>query len=158
MVVVVGGTVVVVVVVVVVVGGTVVVVVVVGGTVVVVVVVVVVVGGTVVVVGGIVVVVVVVSSAMFFTVRFWQTVTPATDVHVPVMPYSVHGWPVMFCAVTFAAAETIRGEQIVVPDPPKAVQMPSTPPTEQSSPTVFRVCVVAAASCNTGAVHDVALA
>ena len=152
MVVVVGGTVVVVVVVVV--GGTVVVVVVVvvlRGTVVVVVVVVV-------VGGAVVVVVVVVSGAMFLTVRFWHTVIPPTVVHVPVMPYSVHGWPVMFCAVTRAAAETIRGEQIVVPDPPKAVQMPSTPPTEQSSPTVFRVCVVAAASCNTGAVHDVALA
>ena len=63
-----------------------------------------------------------------------------------------------FCAVTPAAANTIRGEQIVVPDPPKAVQIPSTPPTEQSSPTVFRVCAVAAASCNTGAVQEFALA
>ena len=64
---------------VVVVGGIVVVVVVVGGIVVVVV-----------VVGGIVVVVVV-SSAMFLTVRFWQMTTQSTDVHVPVMPYSLHG-------------------------------------------------------------------
>ena len=84
--------------------------------------------------------------------------TPSTDVHVPVMPYSLHGWPVMFCAVTRAAANAIRGEQMVVPDPPKAVHMPSTPPTEQSSPTVFRTWAVAAASCNTGAVHEVALA
>jgi hypothetical protein len=64
----------------------------------------------------------------------------------------------MFCAVTRAAANAIRGEQIVAPDPPKAVQIPSTPPTEQSSPTVFRTWAVAAASCNTGAVHEVALA
>ena len=84
--------------------------------------------------------------------------TPSIDVHVPVMPYSLHGCPMMFCAVNRAAAKTIRGEQMVVPDPPKAVHMPSTPPTEQSSPTVFRVCSVAAASCNTGAVHEVALA
>ena len=123
--------------------------------------VVVVVGGIVVVVlvvvGGIVVVVVV-SSAMFLTVRFWQTTTPSIDVHVPVMPYSLHDCPMMFCAVTRAAANAIRGEQMVVPDPPKAVQMPSTPPTEHSSPTVFRVCAVAAASCNTGAVQEVALA
>ena len=39
----------------------------------------------------VVVVVVVVSSALFLTVRFWQMTTPSTDVHVPVMPYSLQG-------------------------------------------------------------------
>ena len=64
----------------------------------------------------------------------------------------------MFCCAVRPAVEASRGEQIVVPDPPKAVQVPSTPPTEQLSPTVFRVCAVATASCNTGAVQEVALA
>jgi hypothetical protein len=103
---------------------------------------VVVVGGTVVVVGGTVVGGFVVedgvSNAAFLTVLFWQTTIPLTNVHTPVMPYSLHVWPTAFCAVTRAAANAIRGEQMVVPDPPKAVHIPSIPPTEQSLPTVFR--------------------
>ena len=83
---------------------------------------------------------------------------PLTEVHVPTIPYSLHGCPIAFCAVTRDAANAIRGEQIVVPDPPKAVHIPSTPPTEQSLPTVFRDCALAEANCNTGAVHDVAFA
>ena len=63
-----------------------------------------------------------------------------------------------FCAVTRAAAIATRGEQTVAPEPPKAVHMPSTPPTEQSPPTVFRDCALAEANCSTGAVHDVAFA
>ena len=103
---------------------------------------VVVVGGTVAVVGGTVVGGFVVedgvSNAAFLTVLFWQTTIPLTIVHTPVMPYSLHAWPTAFCAVTRAAANAIRGEQMVVPDPPKAVHIPSIPPTEQSLPTVFR--------------------
>jgi hypothetical protein len=43
----------------------------------------------VVVVGG--TVVVVVTGAITLIGVFWQTVTPSTDVHVPVTPYSLHG-------------------------------------------------------------------
>ena len=120
------------------------------------------VGGTVVVVDASVVVGFVaeegVSNAAFLTVLFWQTTNPLIEVHHPVMPYSLHDCPMVFCAVTCAAARAIRGEQMVVPDPPKAVHIPSTPPTEQSLPTVFRDCALAEANCSTGAVHDVAFA